>query len=228
MGEEEFDAFFAVSYSRVVGQLYALTGDWAEAQEGVLEAFVRAWDHRSHFDLEGAPDSWIRTVSWHLANSRRRFGREPAAAGTAAGAERVEFVEVLRGLSEQQRRVTVLHDLCDLGVEEVAAEAGVSVDAVRAGLARSGAQRHRDLVDELYDFANRHAHPRLTAPQVRALADRRRLGRRSAAVGGVSALALAGVIVVALLAGRPDSPTVLPSAGHPTGVHRVAAGHSPS
>ncbi len=85
MGDEEFDAFFSVSYSRLVGQLYAMTGDWGEAQEVVLEAFVRAWDHRSHFDLEAAPDSWIRTVAWHLAGSRQR--REREAAGDGAPAE---------------------------------------------------------------------------------------------------------------------------------------------
>ena len=139
MGDEEFDAFFSVSYSRLVGQLYAMTGDWAGAQELVLEAFVRAWDHRSQFDLVAAPDSWIRTVAWHLAGSRRRREREAAGDGAPAGAERVTFVEALRRLGEDQRCAAVLHYLCDLGIEEIAAETGVAVEAVAMGLARARA-----------------------------------------------------------------------------------------
>lgn len=230
MGDEEFDAFFSVSYSRLVGQLYASSGDWMEAQEVVLEAFVRAWDHRSHFDLTAAPDSWIRTVAWHLAGSRRRRERDVAGDGAPTGVERVTFVEALRRLGEDQRRVAVLHYLCDLGIEEVAAETGLTVEAVDAGLARAraalavahdGEFRSEELVDELYDFANRHAHPRLTAQQVREQGNRRRSTRRSATVGGVGALALAGVILVALLAGKPSPPTVTPIASHPTGTHHV-------
>lgn len=240
MGDEEFDAFYSVSYSRLVGQLYAITGDWAEAQEVVLEAFVRAWDHRSRFDLEAAPDSWIRTVAWHLAGSRRRRGQKPSGDEGlvgSTGAEHVEFVEALRRLGEDQRHVVVLHYLCDLSFEDIAAETGVTIEAVRAGLARGraalavardGELRHEELVGELYDFANRNAHPRLTAQRVREQGDRRRLSRRSATVGGVGVLALAGVVVVALLAGSPAPPRVAPTAGHPTGTHRVVAKQSGS
>ena len=236
MGDEEFDAFFSVSYSRLVGQLYALTGDWVEAQEVVLEAFVRAWDHRSHFDLAAAPDSGIRTGAWHLVGSRRWREHRASGSGAPEGAERIEFVEALRRIGEDHRRVAVLYYLCDLSVEDIAAETGVTVEAVRASLARGraaqavardGVYQYEELVDELYDFANRHAHPRLSAQRVRGHGDRRRLSRRSATVGGVGALALAGVIVVALLAGKPSPPTVSPTASHPTGAHRVATKQPP-
>jgi hypothetical protein len=40
---EEFTSFYAASFPRLVGQLYAMTGDRAEAQDAVQEAFVRAW-----------------------------------------------------------------------------------------------------------------------------------------------------------------------------------------
>jgi RNA polymerase sigma-70 factor (ECF subfamily) len=235
MGDEEFDTFYSVSYSRLAGQLYAMTGDWAEARQVVLEAFVRAWDHRSGFDLEAAPDSWVRTVAWHLAGSRRRRGHEQSSG--LAGQEPVRFVEALRRLREDQRHFVVLHYLCDLGVGEIAAETGVTIEAVRAALARGraalaaardGELLHEELVGELYDFANRNAHPRLTAQRVREQADRRRLSRRSVAAGGVGVLALAGVVVVALLAGSPAPASVAPTAGHPTGAHRVAAKQSRS
>ena len=236
MGEEEFDAFFSVSYSRLAGQLYALTGDWGEALEVVLEAYVRAWDQRSHFDLESAPDSWIRTVAWRLATSQARSRRhQRAELGTSAppGVEQLEFMRALRKLGEDERRVLVLHYLCGLSIEEIAVETGVTVNMAMAGLARGRAAlrpmeyleyadgrglpyAYQIVADEVLDFANQHAHPRLTALQVRVQGVRRGRARRSAAASGVGAIAVAGAITVALLVGRPSSPHVAPSAGHPT------------
>ena len=47
MTEEEFDAFYHASFARLVGQIYAMCGNVAEAQDCVQEAFVRAWDKRA-------------------------------------------------------------------------------------------------------------------------------------------------------------------------------------
>ncbi|MFB7075787.1 sigma factor, partial [Streptomyces sp. NPDC056290] len=54
----EFDAFYAESVGRLIGQLYAMTGDLAEAQDVVQEAFARAWERRAELDLNGAPEAW--------------------------------------------------------------------------------------------------------------------------------------------------------------------------
>ena len=43
MDAEEFDSFYAASFSRLVGHIHAMIGDRDEAQECVQEAFVRAW-----------------------------------------------------------------------------------------------------------------------------------------------------------------------------------------
>lgn len=68
----EFDAFYAESVGRLIGHLYAMTGDLAEAQDVVQEAFARAWERRTELDLNGAPEAWVRTVAWRLAVSRWR------------------------------------------------------------------------------------------------------------------------------------------------------------
>lgn len=145
MTEEEFDAFYSASYSRLVGQLFAMTGDWAEAQDVVQEAFVRAWDHRSRFDLHRAPESWIRTVAWRLAVSRLRRVRRGAELlrrhhveqiVAPPGVEHLVMVRALSELGEHQRRAVVLHHLCDLSVEDVASETGATINAVKSRLAR--------------------------------------------------------------------------------------------
>ncbi|MFJ5229536.1 SigE family RNA polymerase sigma factor [Kitasatospora sp. NPDC088391] len=147
MTPQEFDAFYSASFSRLTGQLYALTGDWSEAQDVVQEAFIRAWDRRRGLDPGEAPEAWVRTTARRLARSRwrrlarglhlagRDHGREPPAV-EPPGEEHLVLVAALRDLPEAQRCALVLHHMCDLSVEQVAAETGAGVSAVKSRLAR--------------------------------------------------------------------------------------------
>jgi len=73
---EEFAEFYAASFQRLVGQLYAMIGDQSEAQDAVQEAFVRAWARRGKIDRHGAPEAWIRVTAWRIAASRWRRARD--------------------------------------------------------------------------------------------------------------------------------------------------------
>jgi RNA polymerase sigma-70 factor (ECF subfamily) len=148
MTEDEFDAFYASAFPRLVGQLFAMTGDHGEAQDVVQEAFVRAWDRRSDFLADEAPEAWIRTVATRLAVSRWRRARRwlelvrrtpPQAHTPGPGPEHAALVEALRQLPEAQRIAIVLHHLCDLSVEQVASETGAPVGTVKARLSRGRA-----------------------------------------------------------------------------------------
>ncbi|MDQ1010305.1 SigE family RNA polymerase sigma factor [Streptomyces sp. PKU-EA00015] len=150
MTVEEFEEFYAHSLKPLVGQLYLMTGDLHEAQDVVQEAFVRAWARRSRLSRDAGPEAWIRTVAWRLAVSRwRRRGRSDeawrrrhgGAPPTAPEPEpgTVVLVDALRGLSDRQRRVAVLHYVCDLTVEQVAAETGLSSGTVKTHLSRARA-----------------------------------------------------------------------------------------
>jgi RNA polymerase sigma-70 factor, ECF subfamily len=145
MTEDEFDAFYVSAFPRLVGQLFAMTGDHGEAQDVVQEAFVRAWDRRSDFLADEAPEAWIRTVATRLAVSRWRRARRwlelvrrtpPEAHTPGPGPEHAALVEALRQLPEAQRVAIVLHHLCDLSVEQVASETGAPVGTVKARLTR--------------------------------------------------------------------------------------------
>ncbi|MDT0345169.1 SigE family RNA polymerase sigma factor [Streptomyces litchfieldiae] len=158
--EREFDAFYTASVGRLTGQLYAMTGDLAEAQDVVQEAFARAWERRSQLDLDDAPEAWVRTVAWRLAVSRWRrmrtaltFARRqgPPAAVAPPEPDHVLLVEALRRIPEAQRRAVVLHHLCDLSVEQVAAETGRPVGTVKAHLSRGRAALARLLADTELD-----------------------------------------------------------------------------
>jgi RNA polymerase sigma-70 factor (ECF subfamily) len=145
---DEFAAFYTATFNRLVGQLYAMTGDQSEAQDAVQEAFVRAWTRRGKFDRDGAPETWIRVTAWRIAVSRWRRSRDGGRLMRLAAApeaipgptpDRVAFTEALRKVPAEQRRAIVLYHLCDLTVEQIAAETGVPAGTVKARLARGRA-----------------------------------------------------------------------------------------
>ncbi|WP_306316967.1 MULTISPECIES: SigE family RNA polymerase sigma factor [unclassified Streptomyces] len=145
-GADGFDAFYAATAKRLVSTVYAMTGDLAEAEDAVQEAYVRAWQRWDRLVREGDPLPWVRTVAARLAIStwRRTRGRllahrrhGPQADLPELSADRVALIEALRELTPQQRQVIVLHHLLDLPVEQVARETGASSGAVRTRLSRA-------------------------------------------------------------------------------------------
>ncbi|MEU3895297.1 SigE family RNA polymerase sigma factor [Streptomyces sp. NPDC045251] len=160
MDEEAFDAFYAGSVGRLIGQLYAMTGDRAEAQDVVQEAFVRAWEHRHRLEADGAPEAWVRTVAWRLAVSRWRRVRTALSFARRQGpppnvpppdTHHVLLVQALRQLPAAQRRAIVLHHLCDLEVKQVAAETNCPVGTIKAQLSRGRAALAGILADTELD-----------------------------------------------------------------------------
>lgn len=156
MDGQAFDAFYAASVGRLVGQLYVMTGDRAEAQDVVQEAFVRAWEHRAQLDEDGAPEAWVRTVAWRLAVSRWRRVRTALSFARRQGpppdvpppdTHHVLLMQALRQIPAAQRRAIVLHHLCDLEVKQVAAETNLPVGTVKAQLSRGRAALARILAD---------------------------------------------------------------------------------
>lgn len=148
MDEEQFDRFYTGSYTKLVGQIYAMCGNLSEAQDCVQEAFIRAWDHRRKLDVSGHPEAWVRTTAYRLAVSRwrraRRAWRQPDRAleperDLEPSPDRVAIATALAQLPEDQRRAIVLYHLCDMSVAEVADEVGSPTGTVKARLSRGRA-----------------------------------------------------------------------------------------
>jgi hypothetical protein len=66
---------FHASYRRLVGQLTAVTGSHAEAEDAVQEAFVRAVDRARSVRRTDTAEAWLRTVAVNVARSRFRRNR---------------------------------------------------------------------------------------------------------------------------------------------------------
>ncbi|GAA5202302.1 SigE family RNA polymerase sigma factor [Rugosimonospora acidiphila] len=152
---------YAASASRLMAQVYAMTGDFLEAQDVVQEAFARALAAPGWLRRVDNPEAWLRTVALNLARSRHRrrlvFDRlartgllHPAGAHEPSlSPDHVALVRALQRLPVAIRKALVLHHIADLPVKEVAEIEGCSVDAIKTRLARGRRALAVALDDEL-------------------------------------------------------------------------------
>lgn len=154
--DDDFDAFYRATSRSLLAQLYALTGDWAEAQDCLQEAYARAWQRWSTVQQLDVPAAWVRVVGLRLARSRWRRAQQALALHRrdrltdveGPSPDAVALATALRRLPEVQRRTLVLHHLADLSVADVAAETGVPVGTVKARLSRGRAALAQLLTDD--------------------------------------------------------------------------------
>ncbi len=156
--QEDFDAFYAASSRSLLSQLYALTGDWPEAQDCLQEAYARCWQRWSTVRELDSPAAWVRLVGLRLARSRWRRAQQALLLHRQHGAPRdldgptpdaVAVAAALRKLPDVQRRALVLHHLGDLSVADVARETGAPEGTVKARLSRGRAALAVLLADDL-------------------------------------------------------------------------------
>jgi RNA polymerase sigma-70 factor, ECF subfamily len=148
MADDGFAAFYAGSYRRLLGQLFAVTGDLAEAENVLQEAYARAfarWSRVGDYDL---PEAWVRRVAINLAAMAERSLRRRARALLRLGPpplvpelspDLLDLRHALAALPLGQRQVIVLHHLVGLPVAEVARELRLPPGTVKSRLARGRA-----------------------------------------------------------------------------------------
>lgn len=148
MDDRRLREVYAAAYARLVGQLVGVTGDPAEAEDVVMEAFARAAARVRDFNEVDNPEAWLRTVAVNLARSRwrrmlRRTHLLPRLVESEAYADlpedHVALMAALRRLPPAQREAIALHHLADLPVAEVALTLGVPEGTVKARLFRGRA-----------------------------------------------------------------------------------------
>ncbi len=142
--DQDFSAFYAEHVGSLTAQIYALTGNWSEAQDAVQEGFARALARWSTVSGHADPVAWVRTVSHRVAISRWRrartalaFGRTQRLQTTPGPSEdHVALIAGLKHLPHNQREALVLFYLADLSIETIAGQLGVPTGTVKARLSR--------------------------------------------------------------------------------------------
>ena len=145
----EFDAFYTATSRRLLSQVFAMSGDFGEAEDALQEAYVRAWQRWDRISQYDNPEVWVRTVAFRLCvnawwKSRNRLAAHwRAEARPQPGAELspdlTALVQALRRLPERQRRVLVLHYVVDLTVDQISRETGMAAGTVKSHLKRGRA-----------------------------------------------------------------------------------------
>lgn len=140
----EFDDFYAANVRAVTAQIYAYTGDRAEAEDLVAEAFTRGlarW--RRLRDYEN-PAAWVRRVAWNLATShlRRRavtqrfLGKQRETPADGPDGDRIDLMRALARIGPKHRKAVILRYMAGMSVAEIAVQEGVAEATVRSWLTR--------------------------------------------------------------------------------------------
>ncbi len=146
-----FEALYRANSGRVYGLCLRMTGNVAEAEDLVQEAFVRAWQKLNLFRGESAFSTWLHRLTVNLALTNRRsharrvarvtvtddlapYERETAA--PQAGL-RADLEQAIASLPEGARRVFVLHDVEGYRHAEIASIMGLAVGTTKAQLHRA-------------------------------------------------------------------------------------------
>jgi len=177
--DRDFDAFYAATHRRTVGQVYAMTGSLHEAEDCVQEAYARAWQRWAKLSTDhGNPEAWVRTVatrlavsSWRKAVNRLKAHHRDRQATEVPGLtpDHLAVVTALRKISADQRQAIVLYHYAGLSIEEIAAETAVTPSAVKARLARG----RKALAPFLTEFADSLDKPRPPRTSAQAQSSRR-------------------------------------------------------
>jgi RNA polymerase sigma-70 factor (ECF subfamily) len=142
---DDFREFYLAAYRRLLRQLFAVTGDLAEAEDVLQEAFARASLRWARIRAYDNPEGWVRRVALNLASTGARRLRRRAAALLKLGPpaavpplspDALDLHLALRELPMAQRQAIVLHHLVGLPVDQVAAELGVPSGTIKARLSR--------------------------------------------------------------------------------------------
>jgi RNA polymerase sigma-70 factor (ECF subfamily) len=146
---------FEALYRRYADRIYVLCrrlcGDPALAEDGVQEAFVRAWKSLPEFQGRSRFSTWLHQIAVRVVlDEKRRERRQPKlesisreevpppeAAREAQDDLRVELERAIAGLPEGARQVLVLHDVYGYEHAEIATMGGFSEGNSRSQLHRA-------------------------------------------------------------------------------------------
>jgi RNA polymerase sigma-70 factor (sigma-E family) len=141
-------------YDELVRLAFALTSDWALAEDLAQEAFARAWRGWGNIrDQQRAP-AYLRATVVNLARTsvrrmlrERRGWRERSDPGTADLAVSIDLLRALSRLPARKRACVVLRFYVDLSEADTAAALGVSVGTVKSQTAKALQRLRRLLTD---------------------------------------------------------------------------------
>ena len=144
-----FEKLYRASVDRVYGLCLRMTGNVAEAEDCVQEAFIQAWHKLDSFRGDAAFGTWMHRVAVNVVlgrmrSSRREQDRIRAVADVAPTVEKVSDDAALRDLEQAinelpsgARHVFVLHAVYGYSHGETGEMLGIAEGTSKAQLNRA-------------------------------------------------------------------------------------------
>lgn len=145
-----FEDFYARTKDDVLRSLLIISRDRSLAEEGVDEAFTRAFERWSEVKDHPAPKAWVaRTALNYVRSERRRTWRVGSDLPDVPFNEQrpgdPQLVALVLRLPKRQREVVALRILLDLSTERTAALLGIAAGTVGAHLSKALTSLAREL-----------------------------------------------------------------------------------
>jgi RNA polymerase sigma factor (sigma-70 family) len=145
LDETELRAFLRDDYDRVVNAVAFGSLGYADAEEAVQEALVRAWIYSSAGNRIERLDAWVTVTAWNRARTvLRRLARERRAKQLLADArpevpadpsdDAIDLFGALARLPRRLRQVSVLRYWLGLSTAETAQALGIAEGTVKRAL----------------------------------------------------------------------------------------------
>jgi RNA polymerase sigma-70 factor, ECF subfamily len=140
-GWARFDTFFLEEHERLFKALYFVTGNRADAEELMQEAFLKLWERWDRVETIDDPTAYLFRVALNAFRSRHRRAAVALRKLSPVGEDRDAFVDaemradvrrLLSACTPRQRAALVLVDLLGYPSEQAARILGVRPSTVRA------------------------------------------------------------------------------------------------
>ena len=149
-----FEDFFDAERARLFGALAIMSGNRAEAEEIMQDAFLRAWERWDRVSAMDSPEGYLYRTAMNLYRKRvRRAGVAmrravhllPTEDALGAIEARDEAARLLRTLTPREREAIVLTAYLGYSTEEAGRLLGVKANTVRVLTTRARASLRRTL-----------------------------------------------------------------------------------
>jgi RNA polymerase sigma-70 factor (ECF subfamily) len=154
-GSRTFEAFYDLESRALFRRLWLVTGNRAEAEEIMQDAFLKVWERWEKVDAMDDPVGYLYRTAMNLFRKRyrravlairRSVGLAPARDDFAAADDREAVRRVLSTLPPRQRAALVLTEMLGFSPDEAGRALGVQTSTVRS-LSRHGRESFRQAME---------------------------------------------------------------------------------
>jgi len=152
-----FEEFFDAERTRLFGALAVMSGNRAEAEEIMQEAFLRVWERWDRVSAMGSPEGFLFRTAMNVYRSRLRRAAVVIRKATNLLAEddalgevemRDEVARLLRTLTPREREAIVLTSYLGYSTEEAGKLLGIRANTVRVLTSRARSSLRRQTQEE--------------------------------------------------------------------------------